>query len=639
MQRLLSSDRHVTNLLSDSGIQVLAVTLAYLIRFEGTPGPKYLRQFFVLLLLVVVFRITSNEVLGGYRLLWRYVCLSDAVRLLATCSIASIALVLVRVFHAYLPLPLYITRIPFSIIVLEFLLTLTGSLGARCLQRLAGEHRERTSRMTSKPVKRIALYGAGSAGAFLLRDLQANPEVEVVGFMDDDRKKVGAVIGGKRVLGTGDHLREIVTAERIDEVVVSIASAGPGILAQIVAKCKDCFVPAKVVPSICEILSGHVSVSNIRSVTIEDLLARESLTRSELSESLSLYTNKRILITGGGGSIGSELVRQVLRHNPERVAILDKDENCVYDLEQELHRKHGDPPLELFIADVRNADRLRKIVGGFKPHLVFHAAAHKHVPLMERNVCEAILNNVHGTQNVLQIALEVEAERFIFISSDKAVNPSNIMGATKRIGEVLVGINANRGSMRSAAVRFGNVLGSRGSVIPLFQKQIAEGGPVTVTHEHMTRFFMTIPEAVHLVLRAGTLADRSDIFMLDMGKPRRILDVAHEMIRLSGFEPGRDIKVVITGLRPGEKLHEELVRPEEAVYPTGYSKLSRISMAQVDPTVFLDHVSQLIRSAERNNRPEVFELLRRMDLGFQPAAQAAGVASSGEMAQVAVAAG
>jgi FlaA1/EpsC-like NDP-sugar epimerase len=638
VNRLLSSNRHVSNLLVDGGIYMLALTLAYLIRFEGPPDSIYVRQFVYLLPIVLGIRLATNEAFAIYRQMWRYICLPDAMHLAAPASVGTFVLLAFRLAALCSGVPPLVAAIPFSIIALEFLLSLTGTLGVRCLQRLLCERNDRASRATSKPPKRIALYGAGSAGAILLRDLQTNPDVTVIGFFDDDMRKVGTLIGGVRVLSTGDRLCELVRAERIDEVVVSIASAGSRTLTTILEKCKLCPVPAKVVPTLCELLSGQVSVSKIRTVTIEDLLARETLTQLELLDDLTLYSGKRILVTGGGGSIGSELVRQLLTYNPTSVGILDKDENGVYDIEQEMKRKYGKPPLELFIADVRNPDRLRDIFKSCRPQIVFHAAAHKHVPLMEGNVCEAVLNNVGGTHNVLQLSQEAGCERFVFISSDKAVNPTNIMGATKRLGEMLIKANTGNSRMRSAAVRFGNVLGSRGSVIPLFQRQIAEGGPVTVTHEKMTRFFMTIPEAVHLVLRAGTLAEAGDIFMLDMGEPRRILDVACDMIRLSGLEPGRDIKVVFTGLRPGEKLHEELVRPEEKVFPTGYSKLSRISVGALDRDAFSGQLSRLVRSAQRYSRAEVYGMLCEMDLGFRPTPDLVPEAGNGEMVRVAAAA-
>jgi FlaA1/EpsC-like NDP-sugar epimerase len=376
-------------------------------------------------------------------------------------------------------------------------------------------------------------------------------------------------------------------------------------------------VPAKIIPSLREILGGHVQINELRDTQVEEVLGRESIDVRDFEQVAGpSYRGKRILITGAGGSIGSELVRQLTRLNPSRIAILDKDENAVYELDQELRRRGVQVAIEPHIADVREASRLRGIFSQFRPQAVFHAAAHKHVPLMEMQPCEAVLNNVGGTKNVLDVSAEFGVERFVFISTDKAVNPANVMGATKRIGEMLVQAQLNFGGMRFACVRFGNVLGSRGSVVPLFKKQIADGGPVTVTHPDVVRYFMTIQEAVQLILCAGTLARSGETFVLDMGNPRSILELAREMILLSGLEPEKDIRISITGMRPGEKLTEELFAESEKLSPTSIEKLSLIEPQCFDQGGLLTDVTQLLHVAQRNDPQLVFDLLHRMGLGY-----------------------
>jgi len=410
-----------------------------------------------------------------------------------------------------------------------------------------------------------------------------------------------------------------VRVSNVDEVVISIAKADRRTLSQILARCEEVDVPAKIIPSVQELFQGRVSISQVRQVRIEDLLGRDSVEVSEFDEEVrQAYAGKRILVTGAGGSIGSELVRQLLLLDPSSIALLDKDENSTYELQQELTFRFPDARIEPQIADVRHPERLQALFEEFKPQIVFHAAAHKHVPLMEKHPCEAVLNNVFGTRTLLEVCREHGVGRFVFISTDKAVNPTSVMGATKGVGEMLVQTYANHGSLPSACVRFGNVMGSRGSVIPLFQKQIAEGGPITVTHPDIVRFFMTIPEAVQLVICAGSLGRQGEIFVMDMGNPRKVLDLAKEMVSLCGLEPGRDIEIEITGLRPGEKLEEELVGPNENLTPTRFEKLSMITSPPLDVNAVTSSVVKLVQAARENNRDMVYEVLATMGIGYRP---------------------
>ena len=602
-------------LVIDGTIFAFSFAAAYLIRFEGVPRWDFTKQFLIWLPYLIAARLLVNWRFGIYRFIWRYVSLSDAIVIIRSLAVVTAFLLAVRLFYPGWLLLAARFKISLTVIALEFFLSLIGCLGARALRRILYERGEKIPLARDRERKRLILYGAGRAGLLLLKELNNHAEIEVVGFVDDDPKKVGTIISGAKVLGSGKALGDIVRRSQIDEVVISIATADRRALAQIVAQCEGIPIAAKIIPSLHEIVEGRVSISQIREVRIEDLLGRDSVEVTEFDEQVRhLYTGKRILVTGAGGSIGSELVRQLLLLDPESIAILDKDENSIYELEQELVFRFPDARIEPQIADIRHRERLLALFAEFRPQVVFHAAAHKHVPLMEKHPCEAVLNNVYGTKTLLDACRENGVERFVFISSDKAVNPTSVMGATKRVGEMLVQALANGGSLPSACVRFGNVMDSRGSVIPLFRKQIAEGGPITVTHPDVVRFFMTIPEAVQLVLCAGTLGEQGEVFVLDMGNPRKILDLAHEMVLLSGFEPGKDIEIAITGLRPGEKLVEELVAPTENVCPTRFDKVLMIVPCPLDGDIISEKVTDLVRTARENDREGVYRVLSAMGL-------------------------
>lgn len=606
-------------ILLDALVFASSFTVAWLIRFEGWPGGASARQFWLWLSILVVARITSHYYLGIFRLVWRFVSISDAVRISRSIGLVSAVLLTLRLAATGLGASVESLRLPISVIVLEGLLSLMLSLAVRSLRRVQYTYGRRSS-SASVSSRRVLLYGAGRAGIMLRKEMENNSVYDVMGFIDDDQLKIGSVISNTRVLGSSDDLEKLVADYHVEEVIISMATASRAVLASALAKCRRARVTAKIIPSLQEILSGQVQISQLRDTQVEEVLGRESIEVRDFEPVASpIYRGKRILVTGAGGSIGSELVRQLARLRPSRVAILDKDENSIYELEQELRRRKVEFAVEPQIADVRDSGRLRAIFSEFRPQNVFHAAAHKHVPLMEAHPCEAVLNNVGGTRNVLDASAECSAERFVFISSDKAVNPVNVMGATKRIGEMLVQAHLGSHAMRFACVRFGNVLGSRGSVIPLFKKQIAEGGPVTVTHPDVVRYFMTIQEAVQLILCAGTLARRGEIFVLDMGNPRNILELAREMILLSGLEPEKDIHTVITGLRPGEKLTEELIAPAERLRETSLDKLSVIEPQLFDKTALHTAVNSLLQSARNNDRQLIFEMLHRMGLGYERA--------------------
>ena len=603
-------------LIIDGCIFAACLLTAWMIRFEGWPEGIETRQLSFWIPIVVFSRLAVHYYRGIYRFVWRFVSLSDAVVIFESLSIVTAALLVVRLVTPARENTAFIA-LPLSVIALEFLMSFTVSMAARMLRRFLYEGGKRRAADCERPPIRLLLYGAGKAGILLLQELQGRRDVQVIGFVDDDPRKVGTVICGADVLGTGRNLAELRKSFSADEVAITMATASRKTLIRILSECRRIDIPAKIIPSLQEILDRRVSIGELQDIHLDDLLGRHHIRVDHVSEDARhCYAGKRILVTGGGGSIGSELVRQLAAIEPGAVAILDKDENSVYELHQELLSNGAACCLEPLIADVRNPGRLRTLFAEFRPQIVFHAAAHKHVPLMEKHPCEAILNNVVGTSNVLEAARQFGSERFVFISTDKAVNPSSIMGASKRVGELLVQTCADAGPLQTACVRFGNVLGSRGSIVPLFQKQIAHGGPITITHPDVVRFFMTIPEAVQLILCAGTLANRGEIFVLDMGNPRKIIDLAHELIQRSGLQTGKQIEIAITGLRPGEKLVEELTTQAEHLAHTTYEKLSVIQPSAIDEAAFQLCLTELKTAAEANDSAAVYGILGEMRIGF-----------------------
>ncbi len=431
---------------------------------------------------------------------------------------------------------------------------------------------------------RVMVVGAGDAGVQLIKDMIEFRHVNYVPvcIVDDDPKKQGEYVGGVKVCGTIDQVKEIAEKYKVEEIFVSIPSASIRTREEIVKKCKSTSCVVKTLPDVAEVASGKITVAHLLPVGVEELLGR-SQTKVDLTQIKDYIEDKIVLVTGGGGSIGSELCRQIATFSPKQLIVLDYYENNAYEIQQELLRKHKNLNLLVLIANIREKDKIRKIFKRYNPQIVFHAAAHKHVPLMETSPNEAVKNNVFGTLNVAKAAEEFGVETFVQISTDKAVNPTNIMGATKRICEMIIQtIGKHSEKTNFVAVRFGNVLGSNGSVIPLFKKQIEEGGPVTVTHKDIVRYFMTIKEAVSLVLQAGAFAKRGQIFVLDMGAPVKIYDLAENLIRLSGYEPHVDIDIVCTGLRPGEKLYEERLMEEEGLQKTQNGLISIAKPIELD---------------------------------------------------------
>ncbi len=601
-----------------------SIWLAFLVAFDGHLDSARIRQLTVAAVFLVTSRVLVHRLSGIYRQVWKFISFSDVLEIGRSIGIVSVALLGALFFLKAGSFSTPWRTVPFSAVVLEGFFSLSLSIAVRALRRVLYTRQRRAEAAAgSAPVARIFLYGAGRAGIMLRKELETNLSYDVVGFVDDDPRKVGSVISKTLVVGSGEQLAELVDKYKVDQIIISMATATRMALSVALAKCRRANVAAEIIPSLQEIISGQVQISQFRDTKVEEVLGRDSIEVGNFEELAgATYRNKRVLVTGAGGSIGSEAVRQLIRLKPASIAVLDLDENAVYELQQELQQRKVLIPLRPFISNVCDVDSLRAAFSSFRPEIVIHAAAHKHVPLMELQPCEAILNNVGGTRNVLDAAHESGVERFVFISSDKAVNPTNVMGATKRIGELLIQASTSKHRLRLACVRFGNVLGSQGSVIPLFKKQIAGGGPVTVTHPNMVRYFMTVPEAVQLILCAGTLANEGETFVLDMGSPRNILELAREMILLAGLQPEHDILTEITGVRPGEKLFEELVAPSERLVSTPFEKLSMIVPEYCDTAFLLLNISRLLRCARDNDEMGIYDLLFNMGLGYNaPAAR------------------
>lgn len=610
-----------------------AFWLAYQIRFEGAVPPDNRFQLWLLLPVVIASRLVTNTLFGTYQQMWRYVSIVDAIHITRSYAAFSSLLLLVRVG---LPEKWTLLRIPLSVIAIEFLLSLFGVLIARSLRRIQYQQGSRQG-ANSQGQRRVLLLGAGAAGVITAKDLLLREDRQIVGFLDDNPRKLRATINGIPVLGPLHCLPQVVKEHGVDEVVLCLGRAPIETLKRIWRLCEGLAVRTLIIPSSDEIFDGEVQVTRLRQMTMEDLLGRETVNLSHDPVLLSYYEGKRILITGAGGSIGSELTRQLSGFESVELLLLDKDENGLYELQHQLEARDPKPRCKLIVADIRSRERIRSSFREFRPQIVFHAAAYKHVPLMESNPGEAILNNVFGTKNVVEQALESECSFVVLVSTDKAVKPSSIMGATKRVAELIVQDKQECARPHFACVRFGNVMSSRGSVIPLFQKQIAAGGPVTLTDPEMTRYFMTIPEAVQLLIHVPRIdrSDRATTFVLDMGDPVRIADLARDLIELSGLRPGYDIRVETIGLRPGEKLREELVVEGESLIPTEQPRILAVYSPPSKRPSHLDALlGQLWEAAHRDDKEEIYRVLEEFNFGFQASALGSSETLKGEVVEV-----
>lgn len=563
---------------------------------------------------VIFVKITCFLLSGMYSVLWRFATINEALSVIKAITLGD--LILGLMFWTGVPAPLTI-----EVLIFDWMLSICLIGGNRFAFRLYRDYlyQAQLSGAVKNTTKRLVIIGAGRAGEIVAREVQRTPSLgyKVVGFVDDNVKLLGHSIHQFPVLGNTDSLSQLVDEHDIDEALLVIPSAGGEAIKTIVEKCRAVGLPHRITPGIFELIDGRVSVNQIRDVQIEDLLGRK-VVKGDRGETAQFIAGKTVLITGAGGSIGSEIARQIYRLNPRKLILLDQAETPLYQIDMELREMDRLSPLVPVVADVQDLNRLRVIFSEHAPEVVFHAAAYKHVPMMEFNPQEVISNNIIGTQNVIQLSHDCEVASFVLISTDKAVHPTNVMGASKRVCELLMLQKAKSSKTKFSAVRFGNVLGSNGSVVPLFRKQIQEGGPITVTHAEVTRYFMTIPEAVSLVLRAGSSAQGGELFVLDMGQPVKILNLAKEMIVLSGLQVDKDIKIKITGLRPGEKLHEELFFDKEHLNATTNDKIFIAPPIQINEEKLNDSIEKLVQIAQTENPLKIREFLLQFIQGFTP---------------------
>ena len=569
MPRLLNRGLQVV---LDIAILSVAYWLAFLFRFEFSIPGVWVDVLLVSWPSVVALQYTGLAVAGVPRMSWRYTSLPDIRRMLLALGASAAVLAALRLALPAASLTVFV--IPLGILAMDLVLAFVGLVGMRVLRRLQGEAQERRAREAGLERHRVLLIGAGQAGVLVAREIANRPDLglAVVGFLDDDPRKVGSSISGVTVLGTTKQVGAVAERKRARRALITIANASGPEIRRIVALCRDAGLETKIIPGIYEIVGDKVNLSRIREVAIEDLLGREPVQLDEEVVGLSIRS-RVVMVTGAGGSIGSELCRQVCRFGPERLVLVERFENALFEIHRELTASFPQVMIEPRIADVCDAMRMDHVFAACRPELVFHAAAHKHVPMMEWNPGEAIKNNVGGTRIAADLADKYEVQRFVLVSTDKAVNPTSVMGASKRVAEIYLQALSQRSSTRFVTVRFGNVLGSAGSVIPIFREQIAKGGPVTVTHPEMRRYFMTIPEACQLVMQAGAMGAGGEIFILDMGEPVKIVDLARDLIVLSGLRPDRDIEIRFSGMRPGEKLFEELSTDAENADRTRHPKV------------------------------------------------------------------
>ena len=554
----------------------LSIFFAFYLRFDGKIPPYYIRMFALTLPVEIVLMLISFGIFSVFKTVWEYTGIPEIQKLFlallfekSTFGLLTYLFRDIEIIRNILMHGKHVSLYPRSVILISLALSIVFLGGIRGLFRIFSEKKKGfmlDSRNNNK--KNLLIIGAGDAGITILKEINRHRELNyrIIGFLDDDMAKIGMYIHNVKVLGEINKLPKIIEKYKIDEIIIAIPSAKPSLIKRIVDLTKG-KVKLKILPGLYELINGKVSISRVRPLKLEDFLGREPV-KINLEEVKGFIKEKKVLITGAAGSIGSELSRQIDGLNPEKLILLDIKESELYMLYHELKGKR-----EIILGDIRDKEKMEEIFKKYKPDIVFHSAAYKHVPLMEDFPEEAVKTNVFGTLNLVEISDRFGVESFVFISTDKAVNPTSIMGLTKRIGEIIVQEFSKRSKTKFIIVRFGNVLGSNGSVIPLFKKQIEMGGPVTVTHPDMERYFMTIPEAVQLILQASSMGKGGEIFILDMGKPVKILDIAKSLIKIYGYEPDKDIKIVFTGIRPGEKLKEELWEDKENVKKSKHPKI------------------------------------------------------------------
>lgn len=598
--------RIILLMLFDSILVNLSVYFSLLLRFDGAVEPKFLQAFISLIPWYTIATIISLYFFRLYNRMWQYASLGEMYGIFKAVTTAQL-LVVLCIYT--IPLP----YLPRSVYIMTLVLTLGFIGGSRLGWRVL---RDFIINDSSSVAKRALIIGAGDAGAMVARELTNNKSLNLlpIGFIDDSKQKQRLSLYDIPVMGNRYRIPQIVENHNIEEIIIAMPSVSGRTIREIMEICRDTPARLRIFHGGGELLNGN---QKIRNIELEDLLRRDPV-RLNLDEIASYLTGKVVMVTGAGGSIGSELCRQICSYHPEKLVLIEYGENNLFDIDNELQAAYPDLVIAAELCDIKDRARLQQTFSKHSPQVVFHAAAHKHVPLMEKNPSEAIKNNVLGTRNVAEMADKFGTETFILISTDKAVNPTSIMGATKRIAEMVLQDFNQQSETHFSAVRFGNVLGSRGSVVPTFKQQIEKGGPVTVTHPDMTRYFMTIPEAVQLVIQAGAITNGGEIFVLDMGEPVKIVDLAYDLIQLHGYEPDKDIKIAFTGIRPGEKLYEELFSAREQMTATRHD---RIYVSQKDSQMisgFIETIDTLFIKNAFIHSNDVVELIKKILPDFRP---------------------
>lgn len=593
----------------DMVLLIFSLYFALLLKFDFTIPDEYMEFLKLSLIPVIGITLIFNKFFKLYDSIWKYASTEELLSIIYSISLSNVVFIVYSHFVNFKFFENRYFRFPFTVHIIFWILSVVTLGGSRFLARIIEQNKG--EKEAGKESKKLLVIGAGDASSILIKEIKrhTNLNYNLIGLIDDDVTKRNKMISGVKVLGGRDDIMEVCKEKGIEEIIIAIPSVDMKSKMDIMNICKKTNCKLKTLPGIYEIVDGNVNISKLRDVNIEDLLGREEV-RLDSCNIEKYIKDKVILVTGGGGSIGSELCRQISKFNPEQLLILDIYENNAYSVQMELNYTHPELSKKVIIASIRDLDRMKNIFSRYKPDVVFHAAAHKHVPLMEMNPGESVKNNIIGTYNVLKCCNDFKVKKFVQISTDKAVNPTNIMGATKRFCEMMVQAFDQVSSTEYVAVRFGNVLGSNGSVIPLFKKQIAHGGPVTVTHPDINRFFMTIPEAAQLVIQAGAIAKGGEIFVLDMGKPVKIADLARDLITLSGYKPDVDIRIEYTGLRPGEKLYEEPLMNEIALTSTEHDKIFVEKTNNIDIRFIEDSIGEF-RNVVHEDSESIFELMEK----------------------------
>jgi FlaA1/EpsC-like NDP-sugar epimerase len=600
---------------ADIVLLTISIIASFMLRFDGQVPADFLVVLRKLIISIILIKLVVLYLFKLYNSLWEYASIEELMEVVAGVITANIAFIAYMFFvQATLPRSIYILTAVFDMMLLG---------GLRMSYRVFRRYRTFGNVFSNVKRKQIMVIGGGDAGIMTVKELKNRnfQEGEPVVIIDDNPMKKGKNINGIPVEGNRHDITAIAINKNIDEIIIAMPSAAKNEIKRIIEECKKTDCKLKILPGVYELIDGNLNISKLREVQIEDLLGREEI-KLDTNNINNFIKNKVVMVTGGAGSIGSELARQIAKYGPKKLILLDINENGLYDIQQELKWTHNMEEttldFEAKVGSIRDDDRLNHLFNKYRPEVVFHAAAHKHVPLMEDSPHEAIKNNIFGTLNLVRTADKYNVEKFVQISTDKAVNPTNVMGATKRICEIIIRTFNNKSKTEFVAVRFGNVLGSNGSVIPLFKRQIEEGGPVMVTHPEIIRFFMTIPEASQLVLQAGAMAEGGEIFVLDMGEPVKILTLAEDLIKLSGFVPYEDMDIKITGLRPGEKLYEELLLDDEGISQTKHKKIYIGKPYFTDMGHLMNHLDNLRDNIDNKNGKNLRTILQTLVPEYKP---------------------